>query len=52
MRVLLTFLLKIIASFFMFIIIWFHLIMAIILWDKRFIEMDDGHNFIWKEPKK
>ena len=51
MRVVINFLLKIIAMLFIGVTVWCHMILALLLWDKRFMELKDGAEYIFKDPK-
>ena len=51
MRVVINFLLKLIASVFVGVIIWCCIVLALLMWDKRFMEMENGRTFVWHKPK-
>jgi len=48
MIVIIKFLLKVIATFFAGIIGICCILMALILWDMRFMNIEDGRTFIWE----
>jgi len=51
MKPIILFLLKFIANMFATIIIWCHLIIAFLLWDKKFLKVDYIISLIWGKPK-
>ncbi len=51
MRLIIIFILKLIATFFAAIEIWCRVINALILWDKTFMIEKSSMDFIWKKRK-
>lgn len=47
MESLITFMLKILATCILAIIFILNVVISLLLWDKRFLKLEDGHDFIW-----
>ena len=52
MRIVIIFLLKMIAMFFVGIIAFCTIVLALLMWDKKFMEMEDGLSFIFPDLKR
>ena len=52
MRVLIIFLLKVLMMPLVAIVGWCFIIMALVMWDGRFMEISDGRKELWHKPKR
>ena len=51
MKIVLIFLLKILATFLACLIGWLNLFICLILWDKIFLDKDESLTYIWKKQQ-
>lgn len=51
MRVVINFLLKLLMMPLVGIVSWCFLIMALVMWDKTFMEISNGQKELWHKPK-
>lgn len=51
MRVVINFILKILMMPLVAVVGWCFLIMALVMWDGKFMELENGQNVLWKKRK-